>query len=330
MNRVPFLLFLALLLAVTGCSKNTKPVPHVGILLFGEARQPQVNGFTERMAELGYRRGETIRYTILSANGDRAALPGLVADLRAINVDLMVAAGGLEADAMKAQPTGGSPLPVVVLYVNAIMERGLVQSRVEPGWPVTGVDNLNAELSGKRVELIHDLLPEAQRILMLYIPDIEPSRMGLESARETAAKLGLTIDDRPVDSQQMIYDIMTSLHPGEVDVMLIGTAAPMANALRDVILPRARNLRLPVFAHSRPQVELGALAAYGASFSAMGRLAARLADKVLRGVDVGSIPFETPERFVYSLNAEAQERLGVTLSDVVKAQINDYVAVRGK
>jgi len=305
-------------------------VPHVGILLFGPARQPQVDGFMARMVELGYHPNESIHYTVRSANGDRAKLADLVKELQAAGVDLMVAAGGLEADAMKAQLADGSLTPVVVLYVNAILERNLVQSRVQPGWSVTGVDNLNAELSGKRVELIHDLLPDAQRILILYDPDIAPSRMGLESAREAAVKLGLTLDVRAVDSRQAILEVMTTLRPGEVDVMLMVPTAPIDHALYDSILPRARDLQLPVFAYSGPQVQMGALAAYGAPFSAMGRQAARLADKVLRGTDIPSIPFETPERFVYSLNVEVLNRLGVTLSAVARAQISDYVTMTDK
>jgi len=315
---------------LAGCSPDVRPVPHIGILLFGPARQPQVEGFTARMTELGYRRNESIHYTVRTANGNRAKLPGLVKELQAAGVDLMVAAGGLEADAVKERLAVAATMPVVVLINNAILERGLVQSRVKPGWPVTGVDNLNAELSGKRVELIHDLLPGAQRILIVYFPDIVPSRMGVASAREAAAKLGLAIDARAVDSLQAIRDIMTRLRPGEVDVMLTVPAALVDHALQDSILPRARELGLPVFANSRSQVEMGALAAYGAPFYAMGRQAARLADKVLRGVDASSIPFETPERFVYSLNTEVQTRLGVTLNDVARAQINDYVVVAGE
>ncbi len=314
-------------LASSACTEPSERSAHVGIVLFGDSRQPQVNGFRDGMTKLGYEEGTSIRYTVFNAKNQREQLSDFVKQLHAANVDLLVAAGGLEADTMK-RLAGPSTPPVVVLYVNAIVERGLVDSRRHVGWPVTGVDNLNAELSGKRVQLLHDLVPDAKRILILYYERIAPSRIGVEHARKAAHRLGLTIDARAVSSREQILNAMSGLQRAEVDAMLTVPTAPIDNALRDIILPEVRRLKLPLMTHSRPLAEAGALASYGAPFYDLGNQAARLADKVLRGIAPEKIPFETPKTFVYSLNYDAMVELEMDLSTLAKSQIHEFINQR--
>jgi putative ABC transport system substrate-binding protein len=319
-----FLLSISLL-PLSGCENKTATESKtVGIVLFGDSRQPQVDGFKDGLSQLGYEEGESINYQISNAKNQRPELKVLVQELIDQEVDLLVAAGGLEADTMKKM-LGDKQIPVIVLYVNAILERGLVKSRREPGWEVTGVDNLNAELSGKRVELMQDLLPALKKILILYYEKIPPSRIGVAKAREVAEKSNITIDARAVSSRAEIKQTMESLEPGEVDAMLTVPTAPIDNALKDVILPNVNRLKLPLMTHSRPLAEKGALASYGAHFYDLGAQAARLADKVLKGIEASGIPFETPKKIIYTMNEEVQNELGVQLSDIVRIQINEYI-----
>jgi putative ABC transport system substrate-binding protein len=322
---VLIMLVAASLLVTSGCGKkNGTEIKTIGIVLFGDSRQPQVDGFKDELSRLGYKTDESIKYVIRNAKNKRPELKVHVQELIDQGVDLLVAAGGLEADTMK-KVVGDAKIPVVVLYVNAILERGLVKSRREPGWGVTGVDNLNAELSGKRVELMQDLLPDMKTILILYYEKITPSRIGVEKARAMAEKTDITIDDRAVSSREEIKRTMESLQPGEVDAMLTVPTAPIDNALKDVILPNANRLKLPLMTHSRPLAEKGALASYGAHFYDMGAQAARLADKILKGVEASKIPFETPKKFIYTMNEEVKDEMGIQIEDVVRIQINEYV-----
>lgn len=319
------LLLAPLLLTSLGC-ENKKPstVKTVGIVLFGDSRQPQVEGFKDGLTALGYTAGESIKYVERNAKNKRPELKSLVQELIDQDVDLLVAAGGLEADTMKKM-IGEKNIPVVVLYVNAIIERGLVKSRREPGWNVTGVDNLNAELSAKRVELMLDLLPKMKKILILYYQKIAPSRIGVVQAKEIAEKEGITIDARAITSRAEIKRVMEALQPGEVDAILTVPTAPIDNALNDFILPNTNRLKLPLMTHSRPMTESGALASYGANFYDLGNQAARLADKVLKGSKAGKIPFETPKKVVYTINTEVKDLVGVDISGIVKNQVDEYI-----
>jgi putative ABC transport system substrate-binding protein len=309
----------------SGCEHADPEKPrHVAILLFGDSRQPQADGFMEGMAELGYEESRNIRYTVFNAQNDRSKLEPFIQDMINENVDLLVPCGGLESDATRKLLSDTS-IPVVNAYNNTIVERGLVKSRREPGWNITGVDSLSAEISGKRIQLIHDLIPDARRVLILYYERIAPSRLGVQYAREQAGKLGMEIDARAVASRDDVQEVMNSLRPGDVDAMLMVPTAPIDNMLKELILPNVQRLGLPLVAHSRPLAESGALASYGASFFEMGKQASRLADKVMRGVPASSLPFETPKRFNYVVNRPVMERLGISLTELSKSQINEFI-----
>ncbi|MEJ2508835.1 MAG: ABC transporter substrate-binding protein [Gammaproteobacteria bacterium] len=315
---------LPVVLTSSGCDRQTQRPARVGIVLFGDSRQPQVEGFIRGMGEPGDNAARPVVYLVRNAHNDRRKLAGLVRALLDAKVDLLAAAGGLEADTMKTLASARD-VPVVVLYVNSILQRGLVRSRRHPGWAVTGVDNLNAEISGKRVELLQDLIPDVRRILILYYPDIEPSRIGMETARAAAREHGLVVDARAVHSRADIARVMRGLRPGDVDAMLTVPTAPIDNALKDIILPQVRRLHLPLMTHSRSLAEKGALASYGAPFFGLGRQAARLARKVLQGVAPQNMPFETPKTFLYTINRTELTRLHLTLGPLAQTQVDEFI-----
>jgi len=328
-TTLPFLsifVLLASLVSITGCEKKPEvsaKTYKVGIVLFGDSRQPQVEGFKDELNKLGYKPGDSVQYIIKNAKNKRPQLKPMVEELLVQNVDLLVAAGGLEADTMKKIVKDNTP--VVVLYVNAIVERGLVESRLKPGWNVTGVDNLNAELSSKRVEIMRDLFPEMKNILVLYYKKIAPSRIGVEQATNIAKDMGLNIDARAVSNREEIRQVMESLQPGDVDAMLTVPTAPIDNALKEIILPQIKRLKLPLMTHSRPLAEKGSMASYGAHFYDLGAQAARLANKVLTGTAPNKIPFETPKKFIYTLNSDVQKEFDIKLTALAKSQINEYI-----
>lgn len=319
--------FLPLLNACSQKEPQETSLTTVGILLFGDSRQPQVKGFIDEMAQAGFIEGKSIRYVIRNAKNNRNKLGPMLDELVAEAPQLLIATGGLEADTMKMS-VKIKHIPVLVLSVNAIIERGLVKSRNQNDWEVTGVDNLAAEVSGKRVQLIQDMLPHTERILILYYPNIAPSRIGVVVAKKVAKKLEIEIDARKVNSREEIRAVMDSLRPGDYDAMLAVPNAPIDNALKDLILPTTNRLNLPVFTYSKTLAELGAFASYGADFYELGRQSARLAQKILSGIEAKHIPFETPKRFIYSVNKDVQGELGIELNALAQIQVNNFIVNR--
>lgn len=313
-----------LALAPLGCARAPQEPARVGIVVFGDSRLPQLEGFLDGLRQLGYESGRDLTISIRNAGDDRSRLRPMVEQLLSEGVHLLVAAGGLEADAMR-EPATIHHVPVLALYVTAITERKLVDHRRLPGWEVTGVDNLNAELSEKRVGLIADLLPDARRILVLYYENIAPSRLGMAYARRAADKLDLYIDARAVTSREQVRATMQALAPGEVDAVLMVPTAPIDSGMEELILPHAQRLGLPVITHSDNLVRAGALAGYGADTRDLGVQAARLADKILHGVKAGDIPFETPKRLNYILNTDVATSLSLSPTALARSQINRYL-----
>jgi len=140
--------------------------------------------------------------------------------------------------------------------------------------------------------------------------------------------MGLTIDARAVSNRDEISQIMENLKPSEVDAMLTVPTAPIDNALKKIILPHVARLKLPLMTHSRSLAEKGSMASYGAHFYDLGAQAARLASKVLTGTEPSKIPFETPKKFVYTLNSEVQKEFNIELTELAKSQINEYITTK--
>lgn len=312
------------LLSLTGCEQPVTSQVKIGILLFGDSRQQQVTGFIDEMSILGYKQDDSVHYEILNAKNNRKKLTELAENLMSTKPDLLVAAGGLEAEIFK-KLTMDTGIPVLILYVNSIVERGLVNSREITGWNVTGIDNLNAELSGKRVELIKNAFPMTKRILILYYDRITPSRIGQKNAKLIAAKLNIEIVAHDIKSRDDIKKVMESLKPGDVDVMLTVPTAPIDNALKEIILPHVNRLKIPLFTHSRPLAELGAFASYGSDFYDHGTQSARLAKKILEGEKASNMPFEVPKILTYTVNSDVQNRLGIKLTKITKNQVDLFV-----
>lgn len=321
-------IIIASIVIVTACdSQNTNNISktkHIGILLFGDSRIPQSNGLIDGLKTYGHVEGKNLKITLLNAKNDKSKLVPMAKQLINSKPDILVAGGGLEAEAIKSIDQK-QQIPTLVLYINAIIERHFINDRRSPGWEVTGVDNLNFELSGKRIELLHDLIPNAKRILILYYPDIKPSALGVNVAQEQANKFGLIIDARPVHSRDDIKKVMNELNPHDVDAMLTVPTAPIDNAMKGIILPAVQRLSLPLITHSKKMVQAGALASYGAPFYSLGKQAARLADKIFKGNKASSIPFENPITFKFSINEDTMKRLKIEPSNLAASQINEYI-----
>ncbi len=316
---------IVLLFALTSCGGSSAP-KSVGILLHGESRVPLMTGFLQELKALGFEDGKNMVVTALNTDGDAKQLKPLAQQLIEKKPDLLVAAGGLEAEEIKAQieQIQNAP-PVLALYINAIIERKFVRDRRDPGWNVTGIDNLNGELSGKRVELLNDLLPNAKKVLILFNPKIEPSVIGLQHAKEAAANRGLEIVERAVLNPDEIRQTMEAVQPGDADAVLLVPTAPIDNQVKDVILPNADRLKIPVFTHSRSMLKAGASASYGAPFPEIGRQGARLAEKILSGQAAKDIPFEIPLKYEYSVNVPALKKSGHEVPDVARRQVTEMI-----
>lgn len=307
-------LFVAVLIGALlgGCATPKRTAPVVAVLLADDVRMPKVEGLRTGLAELGYP-AESLRLEVLSSGADRAVLKDLARQAMALEPDVLVAGGGIEALTLKE--AAGGHTPVVMMGVASPVRSGLVESLVRPGGNVTGLDNQHAELSGKRLELLTKLLPGVRRVLLLYDPQVIPGVHALAVTQNTAHQLGIAVEPVAAGTQAQAVDRLRALAPGEFDAALLLPGYVLESGARQFSAELER-LRLPAMGPLDLEGEAGLLAAYGVSMRDQGAQSARFVVKLLQGVAPASIPVETPDNPELVVDLRVAGRLGLELSPV--------------
>ena len=249
--------------------------------------------------------------------GDSAGAEAAARELAAQRAAVLLAIGStLARIARQAAPE----LPIVFVTPGDPVTAGLVASLARPGRSMTAVMFEYPELSGKRLELLTEVLPQARRVLVLYDPrDVSP-RQSVAAAREAAAKLRIALVEREVRTDEDVVRAMTELD--EVDGLLAVPGGVTSSHYAAMI--RAANVkrRATVFPAGSDSTR-DALLAYGASDSDAAREAARLVDKVLHGANAGDLPVERPTKITLIVNLRTGKTLGLTIPASVLARADE-------
>ena len=201
-------------------------------------------------------------------------------------------------------------VPIVFVTPGDPVAAGLVASLARPGGNMTGLTFEYPELSGKRLELLREILPRTRRVLVLYDPRDASPRQGVAAAREAAVRLGLSLVEHPVQSEEDVVRARAGLDG--VDAVL-GVAGGVTSHHYAATIRAANARRLPTIFHSRTESTRDALLTYGASDVDTARQAARLIDRVLKGANAGDLPVERPLTVSLVINRKTASRLGLTI-----------------
>ncbi|MBN2117489.1 MAG: ABC transporter substrate-binding protein [Anaerolineales bacterium] len=302
-------------LLLSGCGGTSKKVYHVGILAFPGFME-MADGFKAEMTELGYIEGENITYDLQlyipgvdSIDSANEKLQKFISD----GVDLIYAFPTEQAELAKAA-TEGTDIPVVFAFAG-LEGTTLVKSVREPGGNITGVRFSGPESTAKRLELLHQLVPNAKRIGYFYQKDYPTNAPALEKLRPVAAEMGLSLVEIPITSiEEMQADMDARAKQDDLGMDAILQAPDALTHSPDcfaVILKFVAEHKLPLGAGQTNQAP-GALFAYSPYNSEVGALAAPIADKVLKGTPAGTIPVASPENHLV-LNHKVAQELGLTI-----------------
>jgi putative ABC transport system substrate-binding protein len=299
-----------------------KPGTAVRIGFLSPTPQPENEAvFWREMRRLGHVQGKNIAVEYRSAQGSSERLPRLAAELAGLKVDVIVAAGTQAALAAKKAT---ATIPVVMVGVADPVGSGLVASLAHPGGNVTGASTVTADVVGKQLEVLHELLPGVSRVAVLSNPGNPAFAQQWREAKAAAAKLGI------------VLQLIEARAPPDLDRALVAAAKQRAEAL--LVLPdpmfvaQARRIadlatsrRLPVVSGVGAFADAGALATRSPDHAGAYRRAAGYVDRILKGAKPADLPVEQPVKFELVINAGAARTLGVAIPRALVARADRVI-----
>lgn len=297
----------------------------VGVLVANDLRLVKVEALKLRLKELGLVEGEDILYDIKNAKNDLNLLPELGKELMMEDPDVLVASGAVEALRLK-ELTLDKESPTSVVFMGTLSPGiiGLVEDTVHPGNNLTGLNNYHYELTPKRLELLHRLLPEIQKVAVLgdtRVPFFAQTQEGLLQA---ARKMDLNLSAYTITSTEEIQEVFLNIEEAKEEgiVLLPGF---FLESYTEEIVQHALELKIPVFGVYPQDTVDGCLASYGTSNWSQGAQSANIVYKVLQGQNPTEIPVETPDQIIFSVNLKTADKLGITPSQAVLSLADEVV-----
>lgn len=323
-DRRRFVTGLGLLLASPGVAyaQAAGKVPRVGYLFYGSSgRSREIDAFRQGLRELGYTEGQSIAVEYRFASGQVARYPRLAAELVHMKVDVIVAPGTPQALAAK-QAT--SSIPIVFVLVADAVGAGLMTNFARPGGNITGLTSSSAELGGKRLELLKDMVPKASRVAVLYNPSDQSNVLILKQLQESVPSLGLLLQPLEVREAREFDRAFVAMTRQRADAMF-GTPGALTFAHRQVLVDLAATHRIPAMWGHRSFVDAGGLMSYAVNLYDQNRQAAAFVDKILKGAKPGDLPVEQPTKFELVINLRRAKALGLIIPPSLLVQADQVL-----
>ncbi len=263
----------------------------------------------EGLRDLGYMEGKNIIFEYRWPEDKRERLPAVAADLVQLKVDVIVTADPTTTLAAK-QATG--EIPIVMAVSSDPVADGLVASLARPGGNVTGLSIVGPEFSGKRLELLKEMLPRVSRIALLWSPRLPHHRALLQATEEAARRLGVALQRVEASGRDDIERAFQAAVKGHAGALLALPAVEFFG-IRARIAELGLKHRLPTMTHEPGFAKEGGLVQYGPSVSENWRRAAGYVDKILKGAKPGDLPVEQPTKFELVINLKTAKALGLTI-----------------
>ena len=293
-------------------------VPTIGALVIGNINPEQFwRVFREGLHDLGYVEGQNIRFEFRSAEGDISRLPELAAELVRLKVDIIVTWFTPTAVAAK-QAT--REIPIVMAETGDPVGTGLIASLARPGGNVTGLAAVSAELAGKSVQLIRDLLPSARRVTALANATDAFSKPFLEQIELGGKATGTTINAIRISSSEEFETAFAAMDKDRPDAVIVQPSLPGKRAAELALMHR-----VPAVSVGRWFAEDGGLMSYSAKYIDLFRKAAVYVDKILKGARPADLPVEQPTIFELVINLKTARALGIAIPPTLLARADEVI-----
>jgi putative tryptophan/tyrosine transport system substrate-binding protein len=287
-----------------------------------EASKPTLGAFQNALADAGYAEGRNIQFEYRWADGRYDRLPAMATDLVARGVALIASGGG--EPAAYAAKAATSTIPIVMVIGDDPVQEGLVASLSRPGANITGATLFAYEMESKRLGLLHEAVPTAKTIAVLFNPANPTVASQVRDVRETAQRLGveLIVLNASAESEfEGVFAAMTQQHAG---ALLVG-ANPFFFSRRARLIALAAQYRLPAIYEWREFALDGGLMSYGTVLTDAYSQAGNYAGRILNGEKPGDLPVVQPTKYQFVINLKTAKSLGLEISPTLSARADQVI-----
>jgi putative ABC transport system substrate-binding protein len=276
--------------------------------------------FVQRLLELGWIDGRSVAIEYRWAEGREERFSEIAAEFVQRKVNVIVTSG---TPATMASMQATSIIPIVFATAGDPVGNKLVTSLARPGGNVTGLSVQSADIAGKRLELLREVVPGLRRLAVMGNVGNEFTVLELDQVKTAAATLGLEVASLEIRRSQDIVPALEALK-GRAQALYVCVDG-LANTNRVRINTLAAGARLPTMHGSRDYIEAGGLLSYGANYPDLFRRAAGYVDKVLRGAKPADLPVEQPTKFDLVVNLTTAKALGLTVPSTLLALADELI-----
>ena len=286
-------------------------IPRIGYLDAASlsVNAARIEAFRQGLRELGYVEGKNIVIEWRSAEGKLDRLPALASELVGLKVDIIVSAG---VSVTRAAKEATSTIPIVMAQDADPVGSGTVASLARPGGNITGLSTLAPELSGKRLELLKEIVSKLSRVAVLGTSTQPGYAQVLKELELAAGALKVKLQYLDILDAKDIETAFRAATKGRAQAVLV-LSSPFLVSQRAQIADLAAKNRLPAMYPGSDFMDAGGLMYYGANTADMFRRAATYVDKILKGRTPADLPVEQPMKFEFIVNLKAAKQIGLTI-----------------
>jgi putative tryptophan/tyrosine transport system substrate-binding protein len=296
-------------------------VYRVGVIHQGGPYKAVVDGLRDGLRQLGYEEGKQIFLEIRDTKSDLKLVEEAAKTFERERINLIYAVTTSVATPVKNVT---SEIPIVFSVGSDPVGSGLVQSFGKPGGRLTGVQYSTTDLTGKRLEILKEILPKLSRVVTFYNPS---NRMAMEAAtlaREAARHFRVQLVERHATSVEELRQALESLKAKEVDAYFYTTDG-MVTSQAQLVIDMAMSKKLPTMFSEQSLVAMGGLASYGQNFHETGRLSAKYVQKIMTGAPPGDLRVEIVDKFELVINLKTAKQIGLTIPPNVLARADKVI-----
>jgi putative ABC transport system substrate-binding protein len=324
MKAIALIMTLALGLLVAPLTAEAQPVGKVYRIGFLSTVPPLAHlweALLDGLRERGYREGQNLVFERRFSEGHAERFPELAAELVRLRVDCIIVA---TTPAALAAKHATQTIPIVMTTMIDPVGAGLVESLARPGGNVTGLSAISADLVGKRLEFLKDVVPGLSRVVVLWNAANPANASAWKETQAAARSLGLLLQSQDVRGAQDLEDAFARTAQARPEALLVLGDA-LISMHRQPIAAFAIQQHLPSVFSIREWVVAGGLMSYGPSQTDLFRRAATYVDKILKGVKPGDLPMEQPMKFELVINLKTAKALGLTIPPALLFQADEVL-----